>query len=254
MTIAISRSDRILDDAPPPSDAALFLDFDGVLVDLAQTPDAIVIPEDLPDLLARLSRKTGGATAIVTGRALEDIRSHLPSASVWLAGCHGGERAGSGQASRPHPLTGSTVVEEVQRQVTALAAWGDGVVTETKPLGAVVHFRKAPKLRDALKRAASDIAATHQDFECHPAKMAFELRLRDVGKQRVVADWMAKEPFIGRTPIYFGDDLTDEPAMQWVQEAGGLAVKVGDGDTVADRRAEGPAHVLDSLRSWVERA
>ncbi|MEO1154330.1 MAG: hypothetical protein AAFX59_10760, partial [Pseudomonadota bacterium] len=64
--------------APAPSRAAVFLDFDGVLVDLAPTPDAIDVPGGLPDLLARLGRATGGATAIVTGRAVADIRSYLP--------------------------------------------------------------------------------------------------------------------------------------------------------------------------------
>ncbi|MEO1453556.1 MAG: trehalose-phosphatase [Pseudomonadota bacterium] len=240
--------------APAPSRAAVFLDFDGVLVDLAPTPDAIDVPGGLPDLLARLGRATGGATAIVTGRAVADIRSYLPGVTGWLAGCHGGERARPGQSDQPHPLTGTGAVTEVQRAVTALASFGDAVVTETKPLGAVVHYRRAPELQDALERAAQAIAAAHSGFECHPAKMAFELRPRDVGKDRVVAEWMGEAPFVGRCPIYFGDDLTDEPAMDWVQKTGGIAVKVGEGDTVATHRVADPAGVLAALEAWVGQA
>lgn len=243
-----------LSDAAPPAQTAVFLDFDGVLVELAERPDAITVPPALVPLVQRLEAATGGATAIVTGRAIDDIRGYLDPAPQWLAGCHGGERAMPGQADAPHPLTGSQAVGEVQRQVQALEAYGDGVVTEMKPLGGVVHYRQAPDLRDVLAEAAETIALSHAGFEAHPAKMAFELKPSDVGKVHVVADWMGQAPFAGRTPLYFGDDLTDEPAMGWVQDAGGIAVKVGPGDSVARARVDGPADVLSALTNWLDRA
>ncbi|MEL6518074.1 MAG: trehalose-phosphatase [Pseudomonadota bacterium] len=237
---------------PAPDAAAIFLDFDGVLVDLAERPDAITVPDTLGPLLRRLEAATHGATAIVTGRAIDDIRTYLDQPPAWLAGCHGGERAMPGQPDAPHPLTGSSAVQDIQRQVGALAAFGDGVVTEMKPLGAVVHYRNAPALEAALADAAHAIAVSQAGFEAHRAKMAFELKPQDVGKERVVADWMDRTPFAGRTPIYFGDDLTDELAMGWVQSTGGIAVKVGAGDTVAAHRVDHPGDVLAALSAWLE--
>ena len=77
----------------PPSDllvgAALFLDFDGTLVELAETPDAIRVPERLAPLLNRLHRILGGRLAIVSGRAIADLERHLPLSGVAYSGSHG---------------------------------------------------------------------------------------------------------------------------------------------------------------------
>ena len=51
-----------------PKSWALFLDIDGTLLDIAETPDAIAVPPSLPANLDALSKKLGGALALVTGR------------------------------------------------------------------------------------------------------------------------------------------------------------------------------------------
>src|SRR3954464_5561468 len=78
--------------APPPNlaaDAALFLDFDGTLVELAEAPDLITVPATLPDLLVRLSERLGGRVAILSGRALADLERHLGCTGFAVSGSHG---------------------------------------------------------------------------------------------------------------------------------------------------------------------
>ena len=78
--------------APPPhctDDVALFLDFDGTLVELAETPDAIRVSPELSVLLARLARKLSGRLAIVSGRSIRDLERHLSCAGIAVSGSHG---------------------------------------------------------------------------------------------------------------------------------------------------------------------
>jgi trehalose 6-phosphate phosphatase len=237
-----------------PERTAIFLDFDGVLVDLAESPDRILVPDTLNPLLQRLAEATGGAIAIVTGRAIQDIGAHLDPLPGWIAGSHGGERKMPGQSVEPHPLTGSESVAEVQGMAKKLATGENGVLFELKPLGAAVHYRADPTQEKAMRRGVEQIASHHGDFECHSAKMAFELRPRDVGKDKVVAEWLQCPPFMGRIPVYFGDDLTDEPAMHVTQAANGRAVKVGNGPSTAHYRLDAPADVLNQLSRWLDTA
>ena len=78
---------------PPPSDlldgAALFLDFDGTLVELAETPDSIRVSPELVPLLERLRRRLDGRLAIVSGRSLADLERHVPLSGIAFSGSHG---------------------------------------------------------------------------------------------------------------------------------------------------------------------
>ena len=52
---------------------ALFIDIDGTLIDLAATPESIVVPPELPLQLMKLSQKVDGAMALVTGRSIAAV-------------------------------------------------------------------------------------------------------------------------------------------------------------------------------------
>lgn len=147
-------------------------------------------------------------------------------------------------------MSNDNVVLSVQREARGLRGFGVGVIAELKPLGAVVHYRSAPYLENALRRAAEDIANAHPRFSCHAAMMAFELRPEDVAKDYVLRAWMAHAPFTRRVPIYVGDDLTDEPALGRVQVIGGVAIKVGNANSVARHRLASPSDLREALAAW----
>ena len=72
----------------PIADAALFLDFDGTLVEIAPRPDAVQVQPGLPRLLQRLATGLNGALAIVSGRPLRDLDHFLP-VPIAKVGDHG---------------------------------------------------------------------------------------------------------------------------------------------------------------------
>jgi trehalose 6-phosphate phosphatase len=234
-----------------PRDAAVFLDFDGVLVDIAPTPDTVVVSDALVALLAVLDARTGGATSVVTGRPVEDLRRHLPSVPRAVIGSHGAEAYLPGAPGYRHPLIGSETVERLHDRAAEAERLG-GVMVERKPTGVALHFRAAPEHAEAIGEFATALVTAFDGFEMLAAKSAVEIRPAGIGKDVAVAEAMELAAFAGRTPVYFGDDTTDEPALGWVAEHGGVAVKVGPGESVAPHRVASPSEVQSTLAHWLE--
>lgn len=238
-----------------PATVAVFLDFDGVLVSLAETPDAIVVPPDLPRLLSGLHARAGGAVALVSGRAVDTLRRFLPSFPGVVAGSHGAEidrgphadRPGIQRMVEPDPAR----VEALQKMVEGFAITDPAYIAEPKPTGVVLHFRRKPELRGQAYHMLEAALADFDGFHIHHSKMAFEVRPDGVGKEFAVQALMAEAPFAGRRPVYFGDDVTDERALDWVGAQGGVSVKVGDGQTCAQCRLNDPSDVRAALAAQI---
>ncbi len=213
---------------PPPDRLALLLDFDGTLVELAPTPDSVVIPPGLGDLLARLSRRLDGALALVSGRPLADLDRFLPAIPAALAGEHGGvfRLSPESEASRPDlPSVPPAWRQEAERLVEA----HPGALFEPKARGFVVHYRAIPEAGEALRAPlAALVAKDAARFMLLPSHMAWEIRPRGADKGSAVRHLLAQPPFLRRIPVFVGDDVTDEDGMRAAREAGGEGLLVAD--------------------------
>ena len=231
-----------------PQNAALFLDFDGCLVEIADRPDTITVPDALPGRLARLHDRLGGAVALVSGRDVADLRRYLPDFPGVIAGSHGAEMSMDGsRIEATHTV--ALDAEALHRKARDMAAAHPAVLVETKPHGVVMHYRADPALRGFVEDSMAELAATHPGMALQPAKMAVELRPEGSGKDGALARLMDIAPFAGRVPVYAGDDLTDEPAIAEAQTRGGFGIKIGEGDTQALHRLPDPAALADWLDS-----
>jgi trehalose 6-phosphate phosphatase len=211
----------------PIVDAALFLDFDGTLVEIAPRPDAVVVPEHLPPLLLRLTEGLGGALAIVSGRALAALDQFLP-VPIPKAGDHGA-------SLRPDPFAPpvlprfAAVPPEWRAAADALVARHPGALVEDKAHGFVIHYRLAPEAeRAAHDLLAGFVAQDPRSFDLLEARMAWELRPRGASKGTAVHALMARAPFVGRLPIFIGDDVTDEHGMEAARSYGGQGWRLDD--------------------------
>lgn len=211
---------------PPPSGAALLLDLDGTLLDIAPTPDAVVVPPGLPDVLTRLRERLGGALAVVTGRPVEQIDALLGPAPHAVAGEHGGvirHAPGTTPVHAALPEPPAEWLAAAQR----IADAHPGVLLERKRRGFVLHYRLAPRLGPVLREAVSELIRPGGDhFGLMAAHMAWEVRPRGVDKGTAVLLVMAQAPFADRRPVFIGDDVTDEDAMRAAREAGGAGLRV----------------------------
>lgn len=234
-------------------DIALFLDFDGTLAEIAPRPDAVVVEPGLVEALERLRERLGGALAIVTGRPVSVIDGFLAPARLDAAGLHGVERRidgtlGGGRAE-DHP--------DLRRQVARLEAESaalPNVLIEDKGASVAVHWRLAgaddAARAEALVKAAAE--ALGADYRLQLGKAVGEIVPAQATKAHAIRAFMEQRPYRGRVPIFLGDDRTDEIAFASVNQDGGIAVRVGAGETVAKYRLPDPAAVRALLRGWAE--
>jgi trehalose 6-phosphate phosphatase len=224
---------------PLPVHASLLLDLDGTLLDIAPTPDAVVVAPGLPEALKGLRARLGEALAIVSGRPVEQVEALLPGVAYAVAGEHGG-------AIRFAPRT-----DLIRADLPALPPhWLDaaarlvagrpGVLLERKARGFAVHFRLAPEQGPAIEATLRDLLAGQATHRLLAAHMAYEVKPRGADKGTAVAALLQRQPFAGRVPVYIGDDVTDEDAMAVTRASGGLGLRVQD--VFADARG---------VRAWL---
>jgi trehalose 6-phosphate phosphatase len=231
----------------PPEGAALFLDFDGTLVELAEAPDAIAVPGELAGLLERLAARLGGRLAIVSGRALSDLERHVPGPAVARSGSHGLElRLADG---RLLPVHRPAALDAAREEIARFAAAHDGLLVEEKPASIALHYRRAPE-RESEVGALVDGVAKRTGLVVQRGKMVAELRPAGADKGDALRALLREPAFAAARPWFVGDDLTDEHAFEAAAELGGAGVLVGPPRATAARyRLAGVAEVAAWLRA-----
>jgi trehalose 6-phosphate phosphatase len=233
---------------PPLTDlTALFLDFDGTLVDIASQPELVEVPADLADLLASLSQRLGGALAVVSGRTMADLDVFLAPLKLPLAAEHGAaQRWASGSQSHVVPPD----LRDVIHVATALAAEHPGLRVEIKSAAVALHYRHAPELEALCLEAILEAVKRTAGVELMKGKLVFEVKPAGVSKGTAIEAFMLQPPFTGRVPLFAGDDTTDEHGFTAVQTLGGQGIKVGQGPSHAELRCASPR----DLRQWLQGA
>jgi trehalose 6-phosphate phosphatase len=228
---------------------ALFLDVDGTLLDIAQTPQDVRVSEDLKRLLSELCAKLDGALALVSGRRLADLDALFYPYRFCAAGLHGFERRDAlGCIHRPvHDVR---ELDDARNRLQRFAAAHEGVLLEDKEHALAVHFRRAPHLAgDVADAVRAAMAHLHPAFMLQRGKCVFEIRPQSHDKGTAIAQFMREAPFAGRTPAFAGDDLTDENGFAVVNSMCGVSMRVaGSGVSLAANEFRAVRDVLHWLR------
>jgi trehalose 6-phosphate phosphatase len=227
---------------------ALFLDFDGTLVDLAPQPEAVVVPAGLVATLQALAGYLGGAVALISGRPIAQIDEFLRPLRLPVAGVHGAERrSASGHVNllSTHPL------QHVEEVAAALVAQHPSLRIENKRGSLALHYRQAPELESVCLDTMQAAIEESPGLTLLRGKMVVEAKPGGASKGHAIEAFLHEPPFVGRSPVFIGDDCTDEVGFATVQRLRGLGVKVGEGATVAWQRLESPAALRDQLQTAV---
>lgn len=239
-------------DAPPPPSVewAYFLDVDGTLIDLAERPDAVHVDAELLDMIARLHRASGGAVALVSGRALSDLDQRVGMLRVPLAGQHGLERrdaAGRLWIHAAPPAAKYTIIDAL----APVLARHPGLLLEDKGLTLALHYRQARHLADYAQRLMRRLAqGAGAGLEVQHGKCVAEVKPAGIDKGTAVTEYLAESPFHGRRPVFIGDDLNDEHGFAEVNKLDGISIKVGSGASGARFRLPDVA----AVRRWLKQA
>ena len=231
---------------------ALFLDLDGTLLDIAETPEEVDPGQDEILLLGKLLRGTAGALALISGRALARIDQLFSPLVLPAAWQHGAERRDAQGRRHRHRFPVQSL-RPAAGGIRSFAARHQGLVFEDKGASVALHYRLAPKLAEAALRAVREAAEPLGDaVEVQGGKMVVELKPAGCDKGKAIAQFMQEAPFAGREPVFIGDDATDEYGFRVVNAMGGHTIKVGEGPSVARWRLENPASTRAWLQAWLE--
>ena len=224
---------------------ALFLDFDGTLAPIVDRPDDARATESTRRLLARLVAATGGATAVLSGRALNDLKTRVSEPDLVLSGSHGMEICYPGGKEN----TSGDVSEALALAFDQLQPFAAemGLQLERKPGSIALHYRNRPESAEACRSRVDETAAVLGLRALH-GDMVSEAVLAGVDKGKALEEIIVTAPFAGRLPIMLGDDVTDEDGFRAAQNLGGFGLKIGSSATIAQYQVK----TLQDALAWLE--
>ena len=244
------RTDKMAKPAPPakiaPTDTAFFFDFDGTLAEIVDDPHAVLVEPRIREALHALHEISGGALALVSGRSIEQLDGMLHPLHLPAAGVHGLERRnGEGHVFRVE--IDQEALVRLHGRIAKFVAEHAGLLTEVKPGSIALHYRKRPDLASASHALAARLAGEDDRLRVVFGKMVVEMKLAGRTKADAIADFMAEPPFLGRRPLFVGDDITDEDGFVALERWDGVSIKIGDGETRATHRLRDIAAFHDWL-------
>jgi trehalose 6-phosphate phosphatase len=233
----LSDSDRI----------ALFLDFDGTLVAIADRPEEVQLDLSTRKALMHLDTLLGGAVAIITGREIAAVDRFLDPLRLSIAGVHGlTRRDAKGQMHRPAVDGGFT--SAIEGALHPLLQKHPALFLEYKYGAVALHYRSHPELEQTCIALMETAVDELPGVELKRGKMVVEAKAVGGNKGAAIADYLSEKPFAGRRAVFAGDDVTDEDAFILVNARDGVSIKVGPGETNATYRAAGTGEFLSWLR------
>lgn len=216
-------------------------DFDGTLAPIVNNPaDARPMPA-AADALAALADLPSTEAALISGRALDVLRSlsSMPP-TVHLVGSHGAEFDSGFAHDIDHAL-----LDRITAELSAIAADRPGVTVETKPASVALHVRNADPADGQAALAAAREASASWDAHTTEGKAVLEFAVISTDKGEAID--ILREQHAASAVVFFGDDVTDEKAFRRLRGSD-VGVKVGPGDTLAIYRVGSPEDVATALK------
>lgn len=227
---------------------AVFLDYDGTLTPIVDTPDLAVMAEDMREAVSELSRHC--PVGIISGRDLEDVRDKVRIGSIIYAGSHGFDISGP-DGLQVRDAVGEEflpILDRVEKELSRRLGSLPGLLVERKKFAIAVHYRLVdPGEVDGVERVVNEIAALNQDLRKAYGKKIFELQPQaDWHKGKALLSLLRALGLDGDDvlPFYLGDDVTDEDAFRAIRGPGiGIVVRDRPYETAATHSLRNPDEV-----------
>jgi trehalose 6-phosphate phosphatase len=228
---------------------AILLDVDGTLLDFAATPREVFVSHALRETLSRLSERTGGALAFVSGRPVSELDLIFSPLQLPAIGGHGAELRTT-PGGKPEGPRLPSLDPVVKRRFAAIAEAGPGIILEDKGYSLALHYRLAPNKERFVRETAETIRDSLQQasVELLPGKLVMEIKQTGFTKATAVRELMTYVPFAGRRPLFIGDDVTDLGVFEILPSFDGIGVSVGRSIPGVASCFEQPTEV----RHWLE--
>ena len=205
---------------------ALFLDIDGTIIDIAPTPESVVVPESLKLNLVHVREKLSGALALLSGRTLGAIDQLFAPLKFAAAGAHGAEVRPGPDSDVEHCAAPLNAVEKAA--FADIAKLDPRLRLEDKIYTLAIHYRSAMELENQVIGMVNErVQKLQENLRVMCGKAVVEVKRRGFNKGTGLRRLMQHAPFAGRRPVFFGDDVTDEDALAVLPDFGGIGRSVG---------------------------
>jgi trehalose-phosphatase len=237
-----------------PASLSVFLDFDGTLAPIADSPEKAQLDPDVRALLTQLAQRPKVLLAFVSGRALSDLRARVDVPRAVYAGNHGLEIEGRGvQFAEPVAASLRKPLASLSSALSTRLASLRGVLVEDKGLTLAVHYRlAAPASYEEIERKVRGVVANGaSEFSVKAGNKVWEVLPRTDWDKGEAVCWIdSRLSESGSVPVYIGDDQTDETAFERLPDA--ITIRVGGGGpSYARYEVPGPADVRQFLE-WLD--
>lgn len=230
---------------------ALFFDFDGTLADIAERPDDVQVSDDTRCMLDALRGALHGAVAVISGREIDSVDQFLLPVQLAVSGVHGLTRRDAGGNLHAF-LFDDHAIQAVAARLAPFLAAHSGLLLERKSGAIALHYRQRPELEQECRAVMREAVMGLNGFRLRPGKMVIEALAHDSNKGAAIESFLSEPPFMGRVPVFVGDDTTDEDGFALVNSRQGISIKVGLGDTQARYRVSSTQELLSWLRNVLQ--
>jgi trehalose 6-phosphate phosphatase len=228
-------------------------DFDGTLAPIVAHARDAALPPKARRALERMVKLPGVMVAIISGRALGDLRDRIGIHAVLYAGNHGLEMSGPGGVETIAPVAAQAQerLKEVVSQLTPMLERIPGVWIEDKQFTASVHYRMASIDHHSLVGQIVNTALRGiEELTPRAGKCVWDIRPSARWDKGAALTLFIKQCAVpNRAVAFFGDDLTDRDVFAVVPE--GWTGVVGDlALPEARMRVRDPGEMADLL-AWM---
>lgn len=228
-----------------PSNAALFLDFDGTLAGFQDNPYSVHLSGSEIACLLELNDRLDGAVAIISGRDITDLSKRVPI-TLWRLGNHG---LYSAAPNMQPPTDLPKFPSNIRRMIDERLSQMPEIWIEDKGPVLAIHHRKKPALGPEINRAISPVLTQSKTHIIQMGNCVVEVKPATANKGLALRKQMERDPFRGRMPIMIGDDTTDEDGFIAAKKLSGLGIKIGSGPTQAQYNLSN----IDDLYSFLRK-
>jgi trehalose 6-phosphate phosphatase len=225
------------------------MDFDGTMAPLVDhAGDSRALPRS-GAAFAGLAELPETTTALISGRALDSLRSvAFPPENTLLIGSHGAEVwMGPGSSQLMLDSAQRELLADVRKELEGIVEQAPGTLLEDKPAGVVLHTRlAAPDVAEDAVAAARAVLQDRSGVFLKTGHRVLETSVVNASKGEGIA--FLRQASGATAVVFAGDDTTDEDALGSLVP-GDLGVKVGLDFTQAEFRVEAPVHICELLEA-----
>jgi trehalose 6-phosphate phosphatase len=164
--------------------------------------------------------------ALVTGRSIEMVDRLFAPMYPPAAGLYGLEhrlQADGETVYATEPADMKAVADALHREFHTT----EGIYFERKGPVLAIHTRAAPAALPLVRAAAEKaLANLSEGYRVVVGHAGLEFLPIDALKSAAIDRFMKIEPFSGRLPVFLGDDVSDEAGFEYVNEMGGISIRV----------------------------